>query len=117
MAWMGAKDTLYSDEQGASEKDYTPDWALDDPTFPVNQVQDQPADSGAADMETAPAQAPPSIDFEVTMILPGERGRAMIGGKMVRVGDQIGQWTVKAIKADAVTITCDGYDAVLGLSK
>jgi hypothetical protein len=50
------------------------------------------------------------------MILPGERGRAMIGGRMVRVGDQIGQWTVKAIEADAVTITCDGYDAVLGLS-
>ena len=116
VAWM-EEGQLHADGQGVAEEGYTPDWALDDPTFPVNQVQDQPADSGAADMETAPAQAPPSIDFEVTMILPGERGRAMIGGKMVRVGDQIGQWTVKAIKADAVTITCDGYDAVLGLSK
>ncbi len=116
VAWM-EEGQLHTDGQGVAEEGYTPDWVLA-PASAAIQGPDRPADAGAVDVETAPAPAtPPSIDFEVTMILPGERGRAMIGGKMVRVGDQIGQWTVKAIKADAVTITCDGYDAVLGLSK
>jgi hypothetical protein len=116
VAWMEEEDPFISDTQEASEKRYTPDWALD-PSSAAVQDPDRTVDVGAAYKAAAPAQAAqPSIDFEVNMILPGERGRAMIDGKMVRVGDQLGEWTVKSIEADAVTITLDGYDAVLGLS-
>lgn len=117
MVWLEEDGRPRPDGQEAPENHVTPDWALA-PSLPATPAAKRPDDSGDADRPADPAPAsPPAIDFEVTMILPGDRARALIGGKMVRVGDKVGPWTVKAIEAGAVTITCGGHDEVLGLSK
>jgi|GEM_PF-6521611 len=117
LAWMEKDGRPWSDGQGAPENHFTPDWVLA-PALTATPAEKRSDNSGGTVMQADPVPAsPPAIDFEVTMILPGDRARALIGGNMVRVGDQVGSWTVKAIEAGAVTITCDGHDEVLGLSK
>lgn len=60
---------------------------------------------------------PPPLKATVKMIVHGSRPRAFINNKMVKVGDRIGQWTVKEIRRAEVIVTCKGHVRRLNVSR
>lgn len=55
-------------------------------------------------------------ELKVQSVLTGSKSLAVVSGKVVRVGDKIGSFTVKAIAANGLTLTAEGQSFDLALA-
>ncbi len=84
------------------------------PKKTTRKPEKKPAPRKTTPVKTAP---PPPLNATVKMIVYGSSPRAFINNKMVKVGDRIGQWTVKAIRRAEVIVTWREHEQRLNVSR